>query len=82
VSRESLINLIEDALRQVAPEVEPGSLDPNQNLRDQIEIDSIDFVRFVMAVSQRTGVEVSPLDYPRLSSLASCAEYFAGRTGE
>ena len=45
-----------DALRQVAPEADLSALDPARNFRDQIEIDSIDYLNFVLALERRLGI--------------------------
>jgi acyl carrier protein len=66
-----------DALRQVAPEADLAALDPARNFRDQIEIDSVDYLNFVLALEQRLGIHVPELHYPRLSSLNGCVAYLS-----
>jgi acyl carrier protein len=66
-----------DALKQVAPDADLAALDPARNFRDQIEIDSIDYLNFVLALERRLGIHVSELHYPRLSSLDGCVAYLA-----
>jgi len=44
-------------------------------LRDQLELDSMDFLDIVMELRKRHGIEVPEADYPELASLDSCAEY-------
>ena len=70
---------IVEALLEVAPEIEPASLDPEVSFRDQFEIDSVDFMGFVMALEKRLGIKVPEVDYPKLSSLNGCLAYLAGR---
>ena len=66
-----------DALKQVAPEADLAALDPARNFRDQIEIDSVDYLNFVLALEQRLGIRVPELHYPRLSSLNGCVAYLS-----
>jgi acyl carrier protein len=68
-----------DALASVAPEADLGSLDPKQSLREQLEIDSMDFLNVVVALHARTGVEVPETDYPKLASLDAAVAYLAAR---
>jgi acyl carrier protein len=65
------------ALHQIAPEVDPGSIDPTASLRDQVDLDSMDFFNFVVGLSEELGVDVPEADYPRLSTLDGCVGYLA-----
>jgi acyl carrier protein len=65
------------ALASVAPEVEDITLDPAQDIRDQLEIDSMDFLNFMMAVNQTLGIEVPEQDYGDVASLDGCVRYLA-----
>ena len=64
-----------DARRRIAPDADLSALDPARNFRDQIEIDSVDYLNFVLALEQRLGIRVPELHYPRLSSLNGCVAY-------
>lgn len=70
--------VIFEALEAVAPEADPAALDPEQPFRDQIEMDSVDFLNFVLGLEKRLDISVPDLDYPQLSSLAGCRAYLAG----
>ena len=48
---------------------------PNADLRDELDIDSMDFLRFVVDLHARLGVEVPERDYPKIRTLASCVDY-------
>jgi acyl carrier protein len=76
---ESLSSVVLDVLRRVAPEMDGTALDPGKTFRDQLGIDSIDFLNFVMALEDRLGVRIAEGDYPKLSSLSGCTAYFASR---
>lgn len=69
--------VIVEALQEVAPEIDPDILIANTNFRDQYEIDSIDFLRFVLILESKTGMKIPETDYPKLSSLAGCITYFS-----
>jgi acyl carrier protein len=59
-------------LGNVAPEVEWESLDPGRDLRDQIDIDSVDFLNFVIGLHKELGIEIPDADVPKLATLQSC----------
>lgn len=59
----------------IAPEAREIDLDPEQSFRDQLDIDSMDFLNFVTAVHKQLGVPIPELDYPRLASLNGAVHY-------
>lgn len=71
----ALSHLILATLTAIAPEVDGVSLDPDRAFRDQIELDSVDFLNFVLALEQRLGRRIPEIHYPRLSSLQGCLDY-------
>lgn len=75
MDEQSLRQHIVDALIHVAPEVDPNTLNPASNFRDQFEMDSVDFLGFVLDLEKRLGRRIPELDYPKLSSLQGCLAY-------
>ena len=65
------------ALYAVAPEAEAVTLQPDVELREQLDFDSLDFLNFVEAITERTGIVVPARDYPRLLTVESCSAYVA-----
>jgi len=68
-----------EVMRQVVPEMEPATLDARVSFRDQFEIDSVDYLNFVLALEQRLEMRIPEVDYPRLSSLDGCVAYLGKR---
>jgi acyl carrier protein len=71
--RRTLLEVIGD----VAPDADLTTLDPTGDLREQVGLDSIDFLNTVVAVHERTGVEIPERDYPELLTLESFVAYLA-----
>jgi acyl carrier protein len=69
-------------LRTIAPEVDPASIDPNVDWRDQLDLDSVDLLNFLVRVHEALGVDIPEEDYPKLSSLERCVAYLAARAGK
>ena len=67
------------ALGDVAPEADLSRLDPREDLREQLEIDSMDLLNVAIGVHRRTGVEIPEADYPRLATLDSAVAYLETR---
>jgi acyl carrier protein len=68
-----------DALLEIAPELDAKSLERSKSFRDQVELDSVDFLSFVLNLEQRLGLHVPEVDYPKLSSFQGCISYLAPR---
>ena len=76
---EQARHAIEESLVQVAPDADLGSLGPDADLRDTLELDSLDFLGFVEALSQRAGQRIDEDDYPQLATMASAIKFLASR---
>ena len=70
--------LIKDILREVAPDCDPDTLPDDADLRDSLELDSLDFLNFVEELAQQSGRRIDEDDYPKLATLASGAAFLAG----
>lgn len=68
-----------EALQAIAPEVEPDSLRSDRPLRDEVDLDSMDWLRFLAALHQRLGVNIPEADYQRLTSLDALVAYLGQR---
>ena len=75
MTRDELKTQVLEALAEVAPELEPGKLREEVPFRDQLDLDSMDFLRFLIAVDRRVGVSIPEADYPRLESLGDLLAY-------
>lgn len=65
-----------ETLAEAAPGSDVSTIDSAVSFRDQIEIDSIDFMNFVLLLEKRLALKVPEIDYPKLSSLNGCLSYF------
>lgn len=66
-------------LKRIAPELEEGEIDPGKLLRDQVDLDSMDWLNFLIAVHQRFGVEIPESDYASLDSLDAICAFLVAR---
>lgn len=77
MTEEDLRTLIEQALFDVAPDLMGEEIDPKVTFRDQFDIDSMDFLNFVIGLHEKTGVAIPEPDYPKLESLEKSIEYLS-----
>jgi acyl carrier protein len=78
-AREEIQARLVRLLAQTVPELEPDDLKADVRLRDQLDIDSMDFLNFVIAMSQEFGVDIPETDYPQLETLQSCTKYVVSK---
>jgi acyl carrier protein len=81
VTRAEIQDAVMQALVSVAPEAAAAPLTPDVPLRDQVDLDSMDVLRFVLELHRQLGVEVPESDYQKLTSLTAIADYVAARLG-
>jgi acyl carrier protein len=67
------------ALQQVAPEADPAAVKPAVPFRDQLDVDSMDLLNFMIRLHEEFGVEIPERDYPKLATLDGCLAYFSKR---
>jgi acyl carrier protein len=67
--------LVLDIVADIAPDEDLSNVKPEVRLRDQLQLDSMDFLDIVMELRKRHGIEVPEADYMKLASLDSAAEY-------
>lgn len=71
--------LILQAIAAVAPDAELERLDPAADLRDELDIDSMDFLNVLVGIHERCGVEVPELDYGLVRTLDALVGYVEER---
>ena len=77
-------NQIRDAvlatLTQIAPEVDAASLQGDQPLRRQVDLDSMDWLNVLLGLHQALGVDIPEADYRKLTTLDGIVEYLAAKS--
>ena len=66
-------------LLQVAPEADLDQLDPSENIRESLDIDSFDYLNFLIALNDDLGIEIPESDYDRFSTLEGIISYISSR---
>jgi acyl carrier protein len=68
-----------DILRDIAPDEDLGGLKDDVALREQLDLDSMDFLDIVMELRKRYRIQIPEEDYPELASMASTVRYLEPR---
>ena len=75
MTKDDCKKLVIGIISDIAPDEDVTAIKPEIKLRDQLQLDSMDFLDIVMELRKRHGIEVPEADYMQLASLDSCAEY-------
>jgi len=66
-------------LQKIAPELDPATLDAALPLREQVDLDSMDFLNFLVAIEKRLQVAIPESDYEQLRTLDDLVRYLGAR---
>jgi acyl carrier protein len=77
MTKEEIKATVLRLLGEIAPEADLTQVDPDVNFRDQLDIDSMDFLNLVTALHESLHVEIPETDYPKVVTLNDCVEYLS-----
>ena len=79
--RATLAATVLNLLHAIAPEIEPGALNFGRPLRSQVDLDSMDWLNFLVSLSEHFGVAIPEADYARLVTFNDVLDYLEGKSG-
>jgi acyl carrier protein len=71
--------VLREELGNIAPEIDVKTVDAGADLREALDIDSMDFLNFVTAIHHRLGVDIPEIDYPKLVTLDGAVHYLEAK---
>jgi acyl carrier protein len=81
MSKDEIRTVVMCILGEIAPEADLASIKPGVSFRDQLDIDSIDFLHFVIALHKELHLEIPEADYVKLATLDGAVQYIASIKG-
>lgn len=75
MNEEEIRKTIFQLLKQIAPDTEPSTLKPDENIRETLDIDSFDTLQFLVSLNEKTGIEIPEEDYGKITKLKTLVEY-------
>ncbi|OGQ99862.1 MAG: acyl carrier protein [Deltaproteobacteria bacterium RIFOXYD12_FULL_50_9] len=79
MTREALKDVILEIIAGIDEDADASTLEPDKPLRDQLDLDSMDFLDIVMELRKRYKLQIPEADYPQLATLESCVNYLEPR---
>jgi acyl carrier protein len=80
VNEREICTIVLAELKRIAPELDESGLRRDRPLREQIDLDSMDWLNFLVALNQRLGIEIPEADYARLTTLDAVVGYLAAKS--
>jgi acyl carrier protein len=81
MNRNELRSVFLEELHRIAPELEEGELKSDRLLREQVDLDSMDWLNFLVALHERLAIDIPEADYRRLGTLDQALDYLGGKLG-
>ena len=81
MSNPDIRTVVQEELNNIAPEIDIATVDPAADLREALDIDSMDFLNFIAAIHRRLGVDIPERDYPKLITLDGAVGYLKDKLG-
>jgi len=75
MTAEEIKRVLFEELANIAPEADPAAVDPDADLREELDIDSMDFLNLIIALHKRLKVEIPEADYARLATVNGAVGY-------
>lgn len=72
---EEIQKLVITAIQEVAPEIEQTEIDPDGDIREECDLDSMDFFNYLIALKHATGVSIVETDFPKVNTLNAMCRY-------
>lgn len=79
MNNNEITKIILDLLKQIAPDTEPSALQPDDDIRHSLGIDSFDFLRFIIGLEKKLGVNTPESDYGKVTTLRNLLDYLTAR---
>lgn len=81
MDEQTLKQKILEILVSIAPEVEPDEIRPTRTLRSQVDLDSMDWLNFLVALHEQLKVDIPEADYQKLVTLDDLIRYLQAKLG-
>ena len=79
MNEEEIKEIIFQLLKKIAPDTEPSTLKPDENIRETLNIDSFDSLQFIVALNKKSGIEIPEEDYGKIATLKALTAYIKNK---
>lgn len=79
MNEEEIKEIVFQLLKKIAPDTEPSTLKPDENIRETLNIDSFDSLQFIVALNKKIGIEIPEEDYGKIATLEALTAYIKNK---
>jgi acyl carrier protein len=79
MTAEEIKQALVQKLKSIAPDTEPQNLQPDENIRQTLGIDSFDYLQFIVALDEQFGIQTPEEDYGKITTMKEVTDYIAAR---
>jgi acyl carrier protein len=79
MTRDELRKKVLQSLQQIAPEADLSKLKPKAPFRDQLDLDSMDLLNFLVRLHEELGIDIPEREYGKLTTLDACVDYLSAK---
>ena len=79
MNEEEIKEIVFQLLKNIAPDTDPSTLKPDENIRETLNIDSFDSLQFIVALNKKTGIEIPEEDYGKIATLQALLAYIKNK---
>jgi acyl carrier protein len=79
MNEEEIKEIVFQLLKKIAPDTEPSVLQPDENIRETLNIDSFDSLQFIVSLNEKTGIEIPEEDYGKIATLQALLAYIKNK---
>ena len=79
MNEEEIKEIVFQLLKKIAPDTEPSTLKPDENIRETLNIDSFDSLQFIVALNKKSGIEIPEEDYGKIATLKALTAYIKNK---
>lgn len=73
--------VVRQAIAEIAPDTDAGTVDAHADFHDDLGLDSMDSLNLAIAIHEAIGIDIPEVDYPQITSIAACVAYLDAHGG-
>ena len=82
MTAEEIKQALVQRLKSIAPDTEPATLKPEDNIRQSLGIDSFDYLQFIVALDEQFGIQTPEEDYGKIQTMQELTDYVGTRINQ
>jgi acyl carrier protein len=81
-TQQNIQQIIIEAIQEAAPEIEQEDINMDEDIREECDLDSMDFINYLIALKKSTGVSIAEGDYPQVNTFNKMLNYLSEKLPE